>query len=62
MDEMNIDKDEYKDDEYKEDNLEAPKSDESAINKNEAENPLNDCLMLMNFPVKVIQYVIVTIS
>ena len=30
---MTVDKDEYKDDEDKEENLEAPKRDESVINK-----------------------------
>ena len=62
MDKINIDKGEDKDDEYKEDNSEAPKNDEIVINKTESEEALTGHFMIMNFPTKVIQYVIVTVS
>ena len=45
---INVDKDEDNDDEYKEDNLEAPKSDESVINKNKIKEALTDRLMSTN--------------
>ena len=43
-------------------NSEAPKSDESVINKTEVEKSLTDRLMSMNTLVEFIQYVIGTIS
>ena len=59
---MNIKKDEDKQDEYKENNSEAPKRDESVINETEGEESLTDHLMPTNFPIKLINYVIVNIS
>ena len=62
MDKTNVDKDEYEDDEYKEDNVESPKSDESVINKTEAEESLTALLVSIYLPIKVIKHVIGTIS
>ena len=62
MNKLNVKKNEDKDDEYKDDNSQSLKSDESLINKNEEEELFTYRLMLVNFPIKVINYVIGTIS
>ena len=62
VDKINVEKQEDKDDEYKEDDPEPPKSEENIINKTEPEEEFTDSLMSMNSSIKVIQYLIVTIS
>ena len=62
MNNLNVKKNEDKDDEYEEYNSEDPKSDEIETNNTEEEEAFTDCLMSMNFPIKIINYVIGIIS
>ena len=62
MNKLNIKKYIYKDDEYKDDNLQALNTNDSVINKTEAEEALVNRLMSINFSINVANYVIGYIS
>ena len=62
MNKLKVKNDEDKDDEYKDDNSQSHKSDESVINKSEEEESLTDLFISMNFPIKFINCMLVTIS
>ena len=57
-----VNNNEDNDGEYKDDNFQALNSNESVINKTEEEEALIEILASMNYPTKVVNYVLGTIS